>query len=119
MGTSNQFKQMIFTGGTDATNATLIEWLQANGTLTKETPEVDPEIQEFLNKYDYLYQRYGNNTEMNLDNFLERDITPSEVRKNMFSITNIDNSTWIIVTVSLIGLTVVGFFAFYKRRKEN
>lgn len=28
-------KTIVITGGTDATNADLIEWLQANGTLTE------------------------------------------------------------------------------------
>ena len=99
----------------------LLTYIQSIDFYLEDPIEVDPtsEIGEMLGKYDYLYQKYGNNTEMNLDNFLERDVTPSEVRKNMFSITNIDSSTWIIVTVSLIGLTAVGFFIFYKKRKEN
>ena len=28
-----KYRTIAFTGGTDATNATLIEWLQTNGTL--------------------------------------------------------------------------------------
>lgn len=34
---SDTYKTIQITGGADATNTTLIEWLQANGTLTKTT----------------------------------------------------------------------------------
>lgn len=35
---NNTYKTIQITGGTDATNASLIAWLEANGTLTPPTP---------------------------------------------------------------------------------
>ena len=37
---NNAYKTIQITGGTDATNATLIAWLEANGTLTAPAPSI-------------------------------------------------------------------------------
>lgn len=37
---SDAYKTIIISGGTDATNAQLIAWLEANGTLTAPAPQV-------------------------------------------------------------------------------
>jgi len=41
---NNNFKTIQFIGGQDATNSTLIAWLEANGTLTAPQPVVTPNI---------------------------------------------------------------------------
>ena len=78
----------------------------------------DPEIQEMLSKYDYIYALYGSNVEMNLDDFLNRGQT-SNVNRKILKLSEIQNSTWIIAVVSLIGLTSVGAYFFYRKRKEE
>lgn len=42
--TNNAYKTIEITGGTDATNATLIAWLEANGTLTAPAPQPSASI---------------------------------------------------------------------------
>ncbi len=76
-----------------------------------------PNIGKMIEKYDYIYTKYG--TSLELDNFLNRQITPNSSRKKLLNIKDVNDSTWIISVVSLIGLTSVGAYFFYRKRKEE
>lgn len=72
-------------------------------------------IEQAMARYDYIVAKYGSST---YENFINREsASSSRIAINPISVTN--TSSWIIVAVSLAGLTAIGGFFFYKKRKEN
>ncbi len=71
---------------------------------------------EFLQKYDRVVSNYATETDYN---YLGRSVASSGSRINpIISLENITDSTWIIAVVSLVGLTAIGGYFFYRKRKE-
>ncbi|MCQ2815402.1 MAG: LPXTG cell wall anchor domain-containing protein [Bacilli bacterium] len=64
-------------------------------------------------RYDYIVAKYG------LGDFAGRNPSPNSGVNPLVSLNNIQDTTWILVIVGLVGLTAVGGYFFIRRRKEN
>ena len=97
--------------------ASLSEYAKGDVTSASSSSHTD-DARAFAEKYDYVFSVYG--VELELSNFASRDVSSSARRVNpIVSLNNVDNSVWIISIISLVGLTSIGGYFFYRKRKEN
>lgn len=87
--------------------------------LLKSYEGNDAEVLEALVRYDYIVNKYGTNS---YSNFLNRQVNPSlnSLYLSLFG-NNKDSSCGFILIAcfSFVGLTAIGCFYFYRKRKET
>lgn len=84
-------------------------------TILKNAPAnpAGEDLNKGVARYDYLVGKYK------LTDFMERNPSPINEVNPLISINNVQDTTWIIVIVGLVGLTAVGGYFFIHRRKED
>ena len=71
---------------------------------------------EFLQKYDRVISNYPDESEYN---YLGRNVSSSNSKINpIIALNNVDSSVWVISAVAVAGLTAIGGYFFYRKRKE-
>ncbi len=73
-------------------------------------------LQQAMARYEAIAQHYGLKGE---DLFISQRPKPESSRINpILALNNVDNSVWVISAVALVGLTAIGGYFFYRKRKE-
>ena len=65
-------------------------------------------------RYDEIISKHSE-----YSNFAGRNVSLNGSSRNLISLNEIQTSTWVIVTVSMVGIAAVGVFFIYRKRKEN
>ena len=86
------------------------------GKLTSGVANMDGTtyLAQALARYDAIVSKYGTNT---YANFMNRNIPSAGL--NILVLTNNDTSSWLIIVISVISLSVISLYIFKRRKKYD